>query len=177
MPYITHPAMRTLILSKMKVISNIRLMGLDIGRKSIGVALSDESITNAFPYKTFILDPQISAQNYSFGRHKEFYQTIKALLSLKKIKGIVVAFPLDLNNKETPHCKFVRKMTKHMMTEEEIAIPFTLVKENESTKSDSRAIIELLSGKEPELVGVEKIASKTLKKYIGYLHSNELIMK
>jgi len=35
----------------------MRLLALDIGRKYIGVALSDRKLTEARSYKTFIVDP------------------------------------------------------------------------------------------------------------------------
>lgn len=64
--------------------SGTRLIGLDIGEKRTGVALSDESRMLSTPWKT--LEHQ--------GK-KDWIRQVLALLSEKAVAGIVVGVPLD----------------------------------------------------------------------------------
>ena len=177
MPFVSHLAMRKIILDKASALRNVRMLGMDIGRQSIGLAISDSLLKTAAPLRIIPIDPQLRAKSYSFERHKDFYHQLQGIISTRCIKGIAASYPLDLKNNETDHCIFVKQIIKHMMNVESIGIPFTLVRERESCKNDSHAIIELMSGRQPNTIGEDKIACKMLKSYLKFLHSEDKEME
>ena len=55
--YFTHAKMRTHLNKIKRVNSEARLLGLDLGRKYVGVAVSDRQLLTCRPYKTYQVDP------------------------------------------------------------------------------------------------------------------------
>ena len=71
---------------KKKLDEKSRLMGIDPGRKRIGIAISDENKIIATPYTTLI------KQDYS-----KFLVEIKKIYNENNIKGIVVGNPINMD--------------------------------------------------------------------------------
>jgi len=71
---------------KKKLDKKSRLMGIDPGKKRIGIAISDENKIIATPYTTLIKD------DYS-----KFLREIKQIFEENNIKGIIVGNPLNMN--------------------------------------------------------------------------------
>ncbi len=76
---------------------NRALMGLDVGKKTIGVALSDSMQSIAFPICTI--------------KRTKFARDIKALeeiISEYEIGGYVIGLPLNMDNSEGRACQSIR---------------------------------------------------------------------
>ena len=71
---------------KKKLDKKSRLMGIDPGRKRIGVAISDENKIIATPYTTLIKN-----------KYSEFLKEIIKIFNENQIKGIVVGFPINMD--------------------------------------------------------------------------------
>ena len=71
---------------KKKLDKKSRLMGIDPGRKRVGIAISDENKIIATPYKTIIKN------DYS-----EFIEQIKKIIKENNIKGIIIGNPINLD--------------------------------------------------------------------------------
>ena len=71
---------------KKKLDKKSRLMGIDPGRKRIGIAISDENKIIATPYTTLI------KKEYS-----KFLMEIKKIIMENDIKGIIVGNPINLD--------------------------------------------------------------------------------
>ena len=71
---------------KKKLYKKSRLMGIDPGRKRIGIAISDENKIIATPYTTLI------KQDYS-----KFLIEIKKIFDENNIKGIVIGNPINMD--------------------------------------------------------------------------------
>ena len=71
---------------KKKLDKKSRLMGIDPGKKRVGIAISDEDKKIATPYTTLI------KQDYS-----KFVSEIKQIIEENNIKGIVIGNPLNMN--------------------------------------------------------------------------------
>jgi putative holliday junction resolvase len=71
---------------KKKLDKKSRLMGIDPGKKRIGIAISDENKIVATPYTTIIKN------NYS-----KFIDDIKLIVIENNIKGIIVGNPINLD--------------------------------------------------------------------------------
>jgi len=71
---------------KKKLDKKSRLMGIDPGKKRVGIAISDENKIIASPYTTLIKN------NYS-----KFLGDIKTIIKENNIKGIIIGNPINLN--------------------------------------------------------------------------------
>jgi putative Holliday junction resolvase len=71
---------------KKKLDKKSRLMGIDPGKKRIGIAVSDENKIIATPYTTLIKN------NYS-----KFIIEIKQIIKENQIKGIIIGNPINMN--------------------------------------------------------------------------------
>ena len=71
---------------KKKLYKKSRLMGIDPGRKRIGVAISDENKIIATPYTTLIKN-----------KYSEFLKEIIKIFNENQIKGIVVGNPINMD--------------------------------------------------------------------------------
>jgi putative Holliday junction resolvase len=76
-----------------------RLMGIDPGKKRIGIALSDENKVIATPYTTLF------KKNYP-----DFLKEIKKIFSENGIGGIVIGNPLNLDGTESKSSQSARDL-------------------------------------------------------------------
>ena len=72
-----------------KIKKKSRLMGIDPGKKRVGIAISDENKIVATPYKTLIRN------NYT-----ELLSEIKKIIVENQIDGIVVGNPINMDGSE-----------------------------------------------------------------------------
>lgn len=87
------------------------LLGLDFGDKSIGIAVSDKSLTIASPIKTI--------------RRKSISKDLIELFDLIKVYnvgGLIVGLPLSLNGKENIRTEKVRKFVNAIELQKNIKI-------------------------------------------------------
>jgi putative Holliday junction resolvase len=74
-----------------------RLMGVDLGDKTVGLSLSDLSLTIATPYKT--LNRQ--------GQEKTFNE-LKTIIEEHKVAALIFGYPLNMNGTEGPQSQKVK---------------------------------------------------------------------
>ncbi|CDW85724.1 holliday junction resolvase [Stylonychia lemnae] len=141
-----------------KINTEARIIGLDIGRKYIGVAVSDKQIQTCKPYKTFQMDPQF-LRNYDFSNNSGFFILLKHLIDKKHVKGIVAGYPLHNKNQFSTHCIFIEKFIEHMWTHEKIRVPVTLVNEYGTSLEAKARVAELVQGK---ILGTGTSATKNI---------------
>ncbi len=89
---------------------NKRLLGLDVGTKTIGVALSDRDKNIATP--KFIVKRKSNEKDI---------QIISDYILENSVEGIVVGLPLNSEEEETKSSNFVRRFVK--ILDEKIKIP------------------------------------------------------
>jgi len=108
--------------------SHGRLIGLDLGTKTIGLALSDQTRMIASPLETI--------------RRKKFTQDVARLDQLvigHEICGLVLGLPRNLNNTEGPRAQSTRAFARN--TSGRIEIPILLWDERLTTAEAERALI------------------------------------
>ena len=71
---------------KKKLDKKSRLMGIDPGKKRVGIAISDENKIVATPYTTIIKN-----------KYSDFIDEIKKIIEDNQIKGIVIGNPINMN--------------------------------------------------------------------------------
>lgn len=108
--------------------SSGRLIGLDLGTKTIGLALSDQTRMIASPLETI--------------RRKKFTQDVERLIELiveHEVGGLVLGLPRNLNNTEGPRAQSTRAFARN--TGGRIALPILLWDERLTTAEAERALI------------------------------------
>lgn len=107
----------------------MRLMGLDLGEKTIGLALSDVRLTIATPLETI--------------RRKKFTADAEALIALiakHEVGGLVIGLPMNMDGSEGPRCQSARQFAANLLGKTEIPIAFQ--DERLSTAAVTRTLLE-----------------------------------
>jgi len=105
-----------------------RLVGIDVGRKTLGIAISDVGRVIANPYRVI--------------RRKTLTKDlteIKKIIQDQEICGIVVGWPLELGGTESFACEFVGGFIERLIPE--VDIPVTAFDERFSTAVVTREMI------------------------------------
>ena len=90
-----------------------RLMGLDVGRKTVGLALSDTGWRIASPLETL--------------RRTRFRADAEALFRLvdaHDVGGLVLGLPINMDGSEGPRCQSVRQFAANLLALRDLPIAF-----------------------------------------------------
>jgi putative Holliday junction resolvase len=105
-----------------------RLIGIDLGSKTIGLAISDVERRIASPLKTLARG--------AFGKDAE---ALTAIFSEHDIAGIVLGLPLDLNGRDNPRAQSTRAFARNLSMH--TSLPIVLWDERFSTAVVTRSLI------------------------------------
>jgi putative Holliday junction resolvase len=106
-----------------------RLLGLDVGEKTIGMALSDPGLVVASPIGVI--------------RRTKFQIDAGQLLRFvdeRGVGGVVIGLPLNMNGSEGPRCQSVRHFAANLLAKRDLPILFW--DERLSTIAVTRPMIE-----------------------------------
>ena len=104
-----------------------RLAGLDVGTKTIGIALCDAGWSFATPDKT-IVRKKFSAD----------LDALKQLVTGQSVVGLVVGLPLNMDGSDSPRTQSTRAFARNLAP---LALPVLLWDERWSTAAVERAMI------------------------------------
>ncbi len=96
-----------------KIVPQARLIGLDLGTKTIGLAVSDSAFTVASPLQTI--------------RRTKFTADAKQLLEIiteKNVGGIVLGLPRNMDGTEGPRAQSTRAFAQNMIGKTNLPIAF-----------------------------------------------------
>lgn len=105
-----------------------RLLGLDVGTKTIGTALCDAGWSFASPAQLI--------RRTKFTADKA---VLAAMLAPQSVKGIVVGLPLNLDGSDSPRTQSVRAFARNIA---DFGLPLLLWDERWSTVAVERVMIE-----------------------------------
>ena len=112
-----------------------RLLGLDLGEKTIGLAISDRGLTVASPLETL--------------RRAKFTQDAAALAEIcteRRVGGLVLGLPVNMDGSEGPRCQSVRQFARNLEDVAGLDLPAAFWDERLST-----AAVERLLGREADM--------------------------
>jgi putative pre-16S rRNA nuclease len=92
---------------------NSRLLGLDVGRKTIGLAISDSSLRVASPLST-IRRAKFAADA----------QEINRIIAERGIGGLVIGLPIAMDGSEGPRCQSVRQFGTNLLGVIDLPVAF-----------------------------------------------------
>ncbi|MBV9202716.1 MAG: Holliday junction resolvase RuvX [Alphaproteobacteria bacterium] len=105
-----------------------RIMGLDVGTKTIGLALSDTRRVIATPFETI-----------RRRRSREDMARLSELIEAYGVAGLVVGLPLTLAGTDGPRTQSVRQFTRNLLVTRDL--PTVLWDERLSTAAVTREMI------------------------------------
>ena len=105
-----------------------RLMGLDVGSKTIGLALSDVTLTIATPLETI--------KRAKFSKDAE---RLTSIIAEHDVGGLVIGLPINMDGSEGPRCQSTRDFVQNIF--EKIDIDVTFWDERWSTQAVERILI------------------------------------
>ncbi|MHA1538164.1 MAG: Holliday junction resolvase RuvX [Alphaproteobacteria bacterium] len=107
----------------------LRLLGLDVGEKTIGLAISDSAYTIGSPLETI-----------RRGKFTKDAERISELVEEKEVGGLVIGFPINMDGSEGPRCQSVRQFSQNL--EKILGIPYVFWDERLSTAVVERMLVE-----------------------------------
>jgi len=122
-----------------------RLLGLDVGTKTIGLALCDAGWTIATP-----------AELLRRGKFSADLERLHALIAAQAVKGLVVGLPLNLDGTDSPRTQSVRAFARNLAP---LGLPLLLWDERWSTQAVTRTLIDADASRARRAELVDKMAA------------------
>lgn len=129
-----------------------RLLGLDIGERRIGVAISDEMGMIASPLMTIQTSGNV-------------VQEMRDLIAKYSIPRIIVGLPISLSGREGPQAKTVRAVADRLARELEIPIAYS--DERMSSAVAEQALISQKTRRDKRKQHIDNMAAAVILQ--GYL--------
>ena len=143
---------------KVKLGRDERILGLDVGEKTIGMALSDASRQIASPLDTIERD-----------KFKKDLEALKQVIAAHNIKALVIGYPINMDGTEGPRCQSIRQFAKNI--DEALGIPMMLWDERMSTLAVERMMLDADLSRQRRDELVDKVAaSYILQGVLDYLN-------
>ena len=123
-----------------------RLLGLDVGAKTIGLALSDTTLTIATPMETV--------------RRKKFTLDavrLKEICTEQNVGGLVIGLPVNMDGSEGPRCQSVRQFARNLS--EVVDLPQAFWDERLSTQAVTRTLLEADASRKRRAEVIDKMAA------------------
>ena len=138
-----------------------RLLGLDVGKKNIGIAISDLGLKIASPNS-----------NLKRTKLKKDIESIEQIVLDKNIGGLICGLPIKLDGSEGKACQSIRQFVKDVNAELSIDISFW--DERLSTVAVERVLIQEANlSRHRRAQIVDKVAAVyILQSALDYLSSN-----
>ena len=139
----------------------MRIMGLDYGSKTVGVAVSDSLFLTAQGVETIEI-----AQA---GKVRRALARIEELIKEYEVEKIVLGFPKNMNNTEGDRCEATLEFKDKL--EKRCGLPVILWDERQTTVSADRILQESGVRRENRKQYIDKIAATfILQSYLESIH-------
>ena len=123
-----------------------RLLGLDLGTKTIGLALSDVELTIASPLQTIA--------RVKFGKDVRVMLDIAARMG---VGGLVIGLPLNMDGSEGPRAQSTRAFVRNLVPL--TPMPIVFFDERLSTLAVTRALMEADASRARRAQLIDKMAA------------------
>ena len=122
-----------------------RLLGMDVGTKTIGLALCDAGWSIASP-----------AHTVSRGKFSKDKVALAAFIEQQQVKGLVIGLPLNLDGSESPRSQASRAFGRNIA---DLGLPILLWDERWSTQAVTRTLLEADASRARRDELVDKLAA------------------
>ncbi|MBD8639214.1 MULTISPECIES: Holliday junction resolvase RuvX [Sphingomonas] len=122
-----------------------RLIGLDVGTKTIGTALCDAGWSFA--------SPALLIRRTKFQKDKA---ALAEMITAQKVVGLVIGLPINLDGSESPRSQSTRAFAQNL---KDMGLPILLQDERWSTVAVTRTLIEQDASRAKRAELVDKMAA------------------
>ena len=122
-----------------------RLLGLDVGTKTIGLATCDSNWSFATPLETL-----------ARGKFTADLERLRAIAERHQAGGLVVGLPLNMDGSDSPRTQSVRAFARNCLP---LGLPILLWDERWSTQAVERAMIAADVSRAKRAEAVDKLAA------------------
>ncbi|MGH1578961.1 Holliday junction resolvase RuvX [Planktotalea sp.] len=122
------------------------LVGLDLGTKTIGVAVSDSLLSSATPLET------IKRSKYTADAAR-----LEEIIKERDIAGIVLGLPFNMDGSEGPRCQSTRAFARNFARQNDL--PITYWDERLSTVAAERALLEADTSRKRRAEVIDHVAA------------------
>ncbi len=122
-----------------------RLIGLDVGTKTIGTALCDAGWSFA--------SPALLIRRTKFQKDKA---ALAEIIKAQKVVGLVIGLPINLDGSESPRSQSTRAFAQNL---KDLGLPILLQDERWSTVAVTRTLIEQDASRAKRAELVDKMAA------------------
>ncbi|MZR31089.1 Holliday junction resolvase RuvX [Sneathiella litorea] len=123
-----------------------RLLGMDPGTKTIGLAISDTALKIGTPLMTI-----------KRTKFKTDAEEIRKIIEKWSIGGFVIGLPINMDGSEGPRCQSIRQFQKNL--EEYFDLPMCFWDERLSTVAVTRSMIDADASRQKRAKSVDKMAA------------------
>jgi putative Holliday junction resolvase len=123
-----------------------RLMGLDVGSKTVGIAVSDAGLTIATPIET-LRRTKFRADAAKLG----------TLFEQRHVGGLIIGLPVNMDGSEGPRCQSVRQFAANLLDAYDLPIAFW--DERLSTAAVTRTLLDADLSRKRRGEVVDKLAA------------------
>lgn len=123
-----------------------RLFGLDVGEKTIGIAVSDPELKVATPVETI-----------RRGKFSADAERLRRLMKERNVGGIVLGLPVNMDGSEGRRCQSVRQFAANLLAR--FDIPIVLWDERLSTAAVTRTLLDADLSRKRRAEVVDKMAA------------------
>lgn len=127
----------------------MRIIGLDYGTKTVGVALSDEGQLIAQPY--------ITIERKHASKLRQTYSQIETIINEQDVGKIVLGYPKNMNNTEGERAEATKIFMENL--ERRTGLPVILVDERLTTVEADRILEETGVAHSARKEHIDKIAA------------------
>lgn len=138
--------MAVVALDELEIAPGHRLLGLDLGEKTIGLALSDTSLSIASPFETL--------KRGKFGADAT---RLDHIISAHGVGGLVVGLPLNMDGSDGPSAQSARAFGRNWANRS--AMPLVFQDERLSTSAVTRTLLEADASRRRRDELVDKMAA------------------
>jgi len=108
-----------------------RLLGLDPGSKTIGLAISDSALRVASPLETI-----------KRGKFSQDAEALAVLCRDYKVGGLIIGLPMNMDGTEGPRCQSVRQLASNLVEIAGFTLPIAFWDERLSTAAVERFLVD-----------------------------------
>ncbi|HEX3809658.1 MAG TPA: Holliday junction resolvase RuvX [Rhizomicrobium sp.] len=135
-----------LVQLKSQLPAGMRLIGLDLGEKTIGIALSDTLLMVATPFETL-----------KRGKFTADAKRLQDIMTAQGAGGVIVGFPLNMDGSTGPAAQSARAFANNFT--QATSLPVTLWDERMSTAAVTRTLLDADTSRAKRAQVVDKMAA------------------
>ena len=126
-----------------------RILGLDLGTRTIGLALSDISRTIATPFETL-----------KRGKLAPDLARLGKIITDEGVEALLIGLPINMDGSEGPRCQATRQFTADLL--KAIDIPVAFWDERLSTRAAESALLDADMSRKRRAEVIDKVAAAVI---------------